>query len=444
MPSIPIADIRNSFGAAFVGLLINTALFGFTIVQTWIYFWYLIRNICNVESLEDSMWALNIRHPELSYFHGHSRYSHLMQIVVGASVQLFVPLCKTSLCHEPKTHLSNSDCGVSRHWLHHWNLFSLNRFTSDHSLLFWGTSWLPRRCVGISTAGGPGFHQFGFADGFIVSPTSLIWLGLSWAMSKCKVSIWLNIREYLRDRSTPGELDNAHSLSFIRVGSEAGIFLSTVPVPPQRTYLLVYEYPRESFTRLRGSRRSRRVLVEVDWTWTFILTNVSVRNVAWSGELRNKLLTLFSALRARLYYATPSDRHRRCHWATEGNGSVPSVSTGTTSLSFQCPHHVERVGVLGDGGKQVCGMERFAKQAKCVIYSFSINGESSFKAALLECVPRVVTLETHKLLSPFSSTTLPIGQLQIELHAWDDYGKFDFFHDWWAALEAAGTRPFWT
>ncbi|KAH9016828.1 hypothetical protein EDB85DRAFT_2204717 [Lactarius pseudohatsudake] len=57
-------------------------------------------------------------------------------IVVGASVQLFIPLCKTSLCHEPKTHLSNSDCGVSRRWLHHWNLFSLNRFTSDHSLLW--------------------------------------------------------------------------------------------------------------------------------------------------------------------------------------------------------------------------------------------------------------------------------------------------------------------
>ncbi|KAH9176371.1 hypothetical protein EDB89DRAFT_1940716, partial [Lactarius sanguifluus] len=51
-------------------------------------------------------------------------------------------------------------------------------------------------------------------------------------------------------------------------------------------------------------------------------------------------------------------------------------------------------------------------------------------------------LATHKPLSPFSSTTLPIGQLQIELHARDDYGNFDFFHDRWAALEAAGMRPF--
>ncbi|KAI9452235.1 methyltransferase domain-containing protein [Lactarius psammicola] len=190
--------------------------------------------------------------------------------------------------------------------------------------------------------------------------------------------------------------------------------------------------------------------------------------------------------------------------------------------SFQCPHHVERIGVLGDGGKWVCGVERIAKQEKCVIYSFGINGESSFEAALLErapgCevwgydftvnsfgpeieetpslkerahffpwalggrnahgpedAPKYYTLDAlmqlnghsfidvlkidiegaefdtlttflaaNKPRSPFTSTTLPIGQLQIELHAWDDYEKFGFFHDWWAALETAGLRPFWT
>jgi hypothetical protein len=43
-----------------------------------------------------------------------------------------------------------------------------------------------------------------------------------------------------------------------------------------------------------------------------------------------------------------------------------------------------------------------------------------------------------------SNTKLPIGQLQLELHAWDDYANFGFFHDWWTALESAGLRPFWT
>ncbi|KAH9028771.1 hypothetical protein EDB85DRAFT_2291130 [Lactarius pseudohatsudake] len=160
-------------------------------------------------------------------------------------------------------------------------------------------------------------------------------------------------------------------------------------------------------------------------------------------------------------------------------------------LSFPCPHHVEGIGILGDGSKWVCGMD--AKQEKCVIYSFGINDKSSFEAALLERAPgcevwrrrnahgpkdspKYYTLDalmklngghtfidmpkndfegaefdtltaflaTHKPLSPFSSTTLPIGQLQIELHARDDYGNLNFFHDRWAALEATGLRPFWT
>ncbi|KAH9002034.1 methyltransferase domain-containing protein, partial [Lactarius hatsudake] len=57
--------------------------------------------------------------------------------------------------------------------------------------------------------------------------------------------------------------------------------------------------------------------------------------------------------------------------------------------SFQCPHHVERIGVFGDDGKWVCGMKRIAKQEKykCVIYSFGINGESSFESTLLKRGP---------------------------------------------------------
>jgi hypothetical protein len=38
--------------------------------------------------------------------------------------------------------------------------------------------------------------------------------------------------------------------------------------------------------------------------------------------------------------------------------------------AFRCPHHLERVGVIGDGGKWACGVARVAKQDKCVIYSF--------------------------------------------------------------------------
>jgi hypothetical protein len=95
-------------------------------------------------------------------------------------------------------------------------------------------------------------------------------------------------------------------------------------------------------------------------------------------------------------------------WSTTGDFFI---------ASFQCPHHVERLGALGDGGKWVCGVERLAKQKKCVVYSFGlfllymlsdewadgrriivlilvvrhvcsgINGESSFEATLLERAP---------------------------------------------------------
>lgn len=37
-----------------------------------------------------------------------------------------------------------------------------------------------------------------------------------------------------------------------------------------------------------------------------------------------------------------------------------------------------------DGGKWVCGMSRIAKKPDCVVYSFGINGESSFEAEVLD------------------------------------------------------------
>ena len=39
---------------------------------------------------------------------------------------------------------------------------------------------------------------------------------------------------------------------------------------------------------------------------------------------------------------------------------------------------------------------------------------------------------------------LPIGQLQIEIHAREGHERFDQFARWWASLEEAGLRPFWT
>ncbi|GJE90227.1 hypothetical protein PsYK624_063550 [Phanerochaete sordida] len=199
--------------------------------------------------------------------------------------------------------------------------------------------------------------------------------------------------------------------------------------------------------------------------------------------------------------------------------------------SFRCPHTTERVGTLGDGGKWVCGLDRVARQRKpCTIYSFGINGESSFEAALLEAAPHcqvwgydfsvksfgpeianvshldarahffpyalggddaphahppTFTLQTlmqrnghdfidilkvdiesaefdsldafvdafipapeyaarHPHAPANDAPVLPVGQLQLEIHAWGDNGAFKHFRKWWERLENAGLRPFWT
>ncbi|KAI0246470.1 methyltransferase domain-containing protein [Lactifluus subvellereus] len=184
--------------------------------------------------------------------------------------------------------------------------------------------------------------------------------------------------------------------------------------------------------------------------------------------------------------------------------------------AFQCPHRIERIGQRADGGKWMCGVDRVAKQDKCVIYSFGVNDDSSYESTLLRRAPgcevwgydysvhrfspelsedpelskrahfepwglagtdnhtesdyyKYWTLDSlmrHNghtfidilkvdieggefdalaafLAAHANSDVLPIGQLQLEIHAGGTRGDFKFFNRWWSALEAAGLRPFW-
>jgi len=83
----------------------------------------------------------------------------------------------------------------------------------------------------------------------------------------------------------------------------------------------------------------------------------------------------------------------RCSWPLSGSFFPPS---------FDCPHELERIGALGDGGKWTCGMSRLEHKPDCIIYSFGasvrlsrfrlalswtdvgMNYETSFEAELLE------------------------------------------------------------
>jgi len=81
--------------------------------------------------------------------------------------------------------------------------------------------------------------------------------------------------------------------------------------------------------------------------------------------------------------------------------------------AFKCPYSIERIGVIGDGGKWMCGIERYGKNYReedlllgnsnsirrrngddgtflqpksrdCIVYSFGVNRESSFEAEILD------------------------------------------------------------
>ncbi len=59
-----------------------------------------------------------------------------------------------------------------------------------------------------------------------------------------------------------------------------------------------------------------------------------------------------------------------------------------TPATYSCPHEMERVGRMGDGGKWVCGMSQYEALGgpatrPCVVYSFGVRDESSFENELL-------------------------------------------------------------
>ncbi|KAJ7115781.1 methyltransferase domain-containing protein [Mycena epipterygia] len=51
--------------------------------------------------------------------------------------------------------------------------------------------------------------------------------------------------------------------------------------------------------------------------------------------------------------------------------------------AYNCPHEIQRLGALGDGGKWVCGLSRVEHKPDCIVYSVGINYESSFEAEIL-------------------------------------------------------------
>jgi hypothetical protein len=47
-------------------------------------------------------------------------------------------------------------------------------------------------------------------------------------------------------------------------------------------------------------------------------------------------------------------------------------------------------------------------------------------------------------VTAYAEGFIPVGQLQLEIHAREGRERFDYFVKWWASLEGTGLRPFWT
>ncbi|KAF7375763.1 hypothetical protein MSAN_00465900 [Mycena sanguinolenta] len=60
-----------------------------------------------------------------------------------------------------------------------------------------------------------------------------------------------------------------------------------------------------------------------------------------------------------------------------------TTSGTSTSPPSPAPFPVFRVGVMGDGGKWVCGLERATHHPNCVIYSMGVERQSSFEQEML-------------------------------------------------------------
>jgi hypothetical protein len=86
--------------------------------------------------------------------------------------------------------------------------------------------------------------------------------------------------------------------------------------------------------------------------------------------------------------------------------------------SFRCPHRLERIGIMGDGGKWFCGAERIASKKKCVMYSFGINGESSFEADLMKAAPGCEVYGYDYSVNSFGPEIEEDPELKSRAHFW--------------------------
>ncbi|KAN0102407.1 Methyltransferase domain containing protein [Russula decolorans] len=87
--------------------------------------------------------------------------------------------------------------------------------------------------------------------------------------------------------------------------------------------------------------------------------------------------------------------------------------------AFFCPHELERVGDLGDGGKWVCGMSQLQEKEDCIVYSIGPPTDASFESELL-----ARTRHCQLFIFDYTASSLPRG---LSIHAISP-ARFDEFY----------------
>lgn len=212
-------------------------------------------------------------------------------------------------------------------------------------------------------------------------------------------------------------------------------------------------------------------LTEGEISTSFSSSSSSSAQVQNSGIKENYLIKKQLQISESIWKRSVSQRHAWISTIAKNNLTQVNPWDGDNyvffwnyfSPSFNCPHSVQRVGFIGDGGKWMCGLELYETQktgdAKppCIIYSFGVANESSFEAEILNrtnCLVFAYDYSVKSIGSPVEPTNsrvtfkaLGIGNknlgkfrtlknlMEQNGHEWIDILKMDIEGGEYAALD---------
>ncbi|KAI5989787.1 methyltransferase domain-containing protein [Pisolithus orientalis] len=126
----------------------------------------------------------------------------------------------------------------------------------------------------------------------------------------------------------------------------------------------------------------------------------------------------------------PTSRH--IHMFPPDKDPWPAYTTWSFfPPAFDCPHEMERIGALGDGGKWTCGLSRLERKPDCIIYTFGMYYETSFEAEMLERTQHCQVWGYDYRSNSFGSSKLnnyrahffPYGLAHVDAHSPHDEQK---------------------